>query len=557
MARRGPAMRRRPDATWSAIFGHNGVMAAWRAFAQPPRYAALAAGALPVLAFPALNLEFLGWCGLVPGMAVIRAAPSAREAAVRGWWLGSGFLLAAMYWLAPNIGPGLLLIAIVLGALWAGFGVAVWALLRAPLRPGRVLAALVVLPSYWLLTEWARSWQGFGGPWAVLGTSQWQHPTVLALASAGGVWLISFILVAANTGILVLLTARGWAARAVAAAGTAAAIAAGPVTFALTTAAPAARAVTVALVQPGITRASNSRVNASLRLSGRLAADHPDLIVWGESSVGNDLQRDPVLYRQIRQLAAASGAEVLVNQDAILPGQARSKVALLISRHGVTGSYTKTRLVPFGEYIPLRGALGWLTRISQAAPSNMVPGDGAHLVRATSRDGQPLPLGVLICFESAFPDMSRVDTRLGAQLIVYQTSDSTFQQSWAPAQHAALGAVRAAETGRPVVQAALTGDSAAFDPRGRLLALMTTQDRGVTVLRIGLPPAAALTLYDRLGDYLPWTATGIALIAAAAWLTLAIRRPRQGKVALDRNHRRTRSVSVSEVARSAGSGPES
>ncbi len=534
-----------------------GHMALWRTFAKPLRYAALAAGALPTLAFPQLNLEFLGWCGLVPGILIIRAAPSAREAAVRGWWLGAGFILAALYWLVPSIGPALLLAAVVFGVLWTGFGVAAWTLLRPPLRPARALAALAVLPGYWVFTEWARSWQGFGGPWAVLGTSQWQHPVVLALASAGGVWLISFNLVAANTGILIAATARGGAARAVAAAGIAVAIAAGPVTFALTTAVPAARSVTVALVQPGITRSSNSRVSASLRLSRPLAADHPDLIVWGESSVGNDVQRDPMLYRQIRQLAAATGAEVLVNQDAILPRQARSKVALLISRHGVAGSYTKTRLVPFGEYIPLRGALGWLTRISQAAPSNMVPGHGAHLVHATTRDGRPLPLGVLICFESAFPDMSRVDTRLGAQLIVYQTSDSTFQQTWAPAQHAALGAVRAAETGRPVVQAALTGDSAAFDPRGRLLALMTTQDRGVTVLRTGLPPATALTLYDRIGDYLPWTATGIALIAAAAWLTPAIRRPRQRKIAWEGNRRRARSVSVSEVVRTAGSGPES
>ncbi len=55
-------------------------------------------------------------------------------------------------------------------------------------------------------------------------------------------------------------------------------------------------------------------------------------------------------------------------------------------------------------------------------------------------------------------------------MIIYQTSDSTFQGSWALAQHASLSALRAAETGRPVVQAALTGDSAAFDARGRVLA---------------------------------------------------------------------------------------
>ena len=63
----------------------------WRAFAKPLRYAALAAGALPTLAFPQLNLEFLGWCGLVPGILIMRASPSARDAAHRA---GSAAALA-------------------------------------------------------------------------------------------------------------------------------------------------------------------------------------------------------------------------------------------------------------------------------------------------------------------------------------------------------------------------------------------------------------------------------------------------------------------------------
>ena len=518
-------------------------MAVWRAFAKPFRYAALAAGALPALAFPGLNLEFLGWCGLVPAILIIRATPSAREAAVRGWWLGAGFIMASLYWLIPSIGPALLLVAVVFGALWTGFGVAAWALLRPPLRPDRALAALAVLPGYWVFTEWARSWQGFGGPWDVLGASQWQHPAVLALAAVGGVWLISFALVAANTGITILLLARGMAVRAAGAAGVAVALAAGPVAFALTAAVPPARQVTVALVQPGTTHSKHQRVDASLQLSGQPGAARPDLIVWGESSVGTDIERQPVLFGQIRRLAAGTGAEVLVNQDASLPDGARSKVALLIGPRGLMGSYTKTRLVPFGEYIPLRAVLGWLATISRAASSNMVPGDGAHLVHATDRLGRPLPLGVLICFESAFPDMSRVDADLGAQLIVYQTSDSTFQGSWAPAQHASLSAVRAAETGRPVVQAALTGDTVAFDARGRLLALTTAQQRGVTVVRLGLPPAGARTLYDRLGDYVPWVATGIVVVAAITGFQM-VRRARGGRVRWDSNPRRARSVSA-------------
>ena len=231
--------------------------------------------------------------------------------------------------------------------------------------------------------------------------------------------------------------------------------------------------MTIALVQPGVVHNSTLSAYASQRLSAGLRRDHADLIVWGESSVAVDLSQPSSAprLRQLEALSAADGAQLLVNQDSIVNGN-HSKVALLIGRNGIDGRYVKTRLVPFGEYIPFRGELGWLTKISKAASQNMVPGTGARVLHVTMPKGPPLTIGVLICFESAFPDMSRVDTDHGAQLIVYQTSDSTWQASWewAQAQHAALGALRAAETGRPVVQAALTGDSVAFDARGRLLA---------------------------------------------------------------------------------------
>ena len=505
-------------------------MGFWRglrhAFGQPLRYATLVAGALPALAFPAPNLEFVAWFGLVPGMLLLRAAPSAREAAVRGWWFGTGFLLASLYWLAPNLGPGLLLVTAFIGVLWAGFGVAVRGLLRDPVTLGRALAALVVVPSSWLVADWVRSWQGFGGPWSVYGASQWQHPAVLALAALGGVWLVSFALVVANTGILILLVARPVPLRLVGAASAAIAIAAGPVAFAFTSASPVSRTVTIALVQPGVVRNPALSAFASERLSAGLSRDHADLIVWGESSVAVDLSlpSSAPRLRRLEALSAADRAQLLVDQDSVVDGN-HSKVALLIGSNGIDGRYVKTRLVPFGEYIPFRQELGWLTKISKAAAQNMVPGTGAHVLTVTTPSG-PLTIGVLICFESAFPDMSRVDTDQGAQLIVYQTSDSTWQAGWewVQAQHAALSAVRAAETGRPTVQAALTGDSVAFDDRGRLLAWKSSKFRGVAVVRLDLPPVSARTLYDQWGDYVPWIAVTIAALAAVIALIRADRR---------------------------------
>jgi apolipoprotein N-acyltransferase len=281
--------------------------------------------------------------------------------------------------------------------------------------------------------------------------------------------------------------------------------------------------------------------------------------VWGESSVGYDLSRDTVLLRSLRRLSASVGTDLLVSQDALNAGGAKSKDGLLVGAGGVHGTYVKTRLVPFGEYIPFRRQLGWLTKISKAAPQNMVPGTGAALLHATLRNGRPLTIGVLICFESAFPDMSRADADHGAQVIIYQTSDPTFQGSWALAQHASLGALRAAETGRPAVQAALTGDSAAFDPRGRLIAWAGPADRGILTFRLGLPPASARTPFDRLRDYVPWTATGIAavaaMLAAIRWRRTPVRPDRQADVVWRDNSGTGRPAPVSGNSLEQAPGP--
>ena len=143
-----------------------------------------------------------------------------------------------------------------------------------------------------------------------------------------------------------------------------------------------------------------------------------------------------------------------------------------------------------------------------------MPGTGAHVLHATLPGGQPLTIGVLICFESAFPDMSRVDADHGAQVIIYQTSDSTFAgQLGAGAARRAQRAARRRD--RP------PGRAGGSDRRlGRLrrprpaAGLGRDQLPGVVLVQLGLPPASARTLYDRLGDYVPWTAVAIAALAA-------------------------------------------
>ena len=538
-----------------------------RPFRHPGRWASLAAACVPVLlVFPGLSLSYVAWFGLVPGIVLFVRADCGREALARGWWFGAGYLITMLSWMAPQVGPGLLLIGLVAGITWSPFAVFARLLLGGwPGSPPETAAggawwpgnrawprlglAFIVLPATWLIPEWVRSYQGLGGPWDLYGASQWQHPAVLALAAVGGIWLVSVALVIANVGITVALAAllpglltpgaRPWAAGKrrlpLAACGLAAltaAAGAGPLAFALTPPFPVVRTVTVALVQPGTVANVALRVHASESLTaslsngGSLGGVKPDLIVWGESSIAEDLtlSANAPLLHQIEALSAEDEAEIVVSQDATPPGKGHEKWAVVVSPSGIHGIYVKTRLVPFGEYIPFRQQLSWLTLISNAASSNMVPGTGAHVLMMTDREGRPLPVGLLVCFESAFPDMSRVDADHGAELIVYQSSTPTFQGTWGPDQHASLAAIRAAETGRPVVQAALTGDTVAFDARGRELAWLGQSGHGVVPVTLQAPAGTARTFYDQAGDYVLWSGVGISALALAILGTLGMRR---------------------------------
>jgi len=486
------------------------------ALTQPARYASLASGALPVLAFPGAGLAPLAWVALVPALLLMQHAPTPREAAVRGWWFGAGFILVAMYWLTPSIGPALPLLAVLFGTLQAALGYAVHRLLHPPVTLPHALAALAVVPAVWLTTEYARSWHALGGPWALLGASQWQHPAILGLATVGGVWLVSAAIVAANTAVVLLLTVRTTPVRVLSLATVAATLLTGPLLFALQSRPATDGSATVALVQAGQTADEDARLDANVRITRSLVGRPVDLIVWGESSTTADLDRDRQTLDRLRTLSATTGAELLVGEDARKGDGRISKDAVLIDPAGIAARYRKIRLVPFGEYIPLRSALGWIAGISKAAGENRAPGAAFHLLPVTDRTGDPLPVGALICFESAFPDMSRAAADDGARLIVYQSATSTFQDTWAPAQHASLGAIRAAETGRPVVQAALTGESVAYDAQGRRVIALSTGESGAAAVRLALAAPGARTWYVRLGDWVPLG--GVAVTAAAAAL---------------------------------------
>ncbi|WP_328869879.1 apolipoprotein N-acyltransferase [Streptomyces sp. NBC_00287] len=486
------------------------------------------AGALPVLAFPAPSLWWFAYVALVPWILLLRTAPTGRRALYDGWCGGFGFMLAMHHWLLPNLHVFTFVLAALLGALWAPWGWLVRHFLAGTPGPARIAAALAVLPSGWLLVELVRSWEGLGGPWGMLGASQWPVEAALRLASVGGVWLLSFLAVALNVAVATLASIRS--ARVPAVAGL---VATATVTSAAWVWSPRPDTegrTRIAVVQPGVIQGAGSgdrRFAAEERLTRELIGQDLDLIAWGESSVSFDLTRRPDLATRLAALSRETGAGILVNVDARRadkPGIYKSSV--LVGPDGLTGArYDKMRLVPFGEYIPARSLLGWATSVGEAAGEDRRRGSEQVVMQV----GNGLRVGPMVCFESAFPDMSRHLAEDGAEVLIAQSATSTFQQSWAPEQHASLAALRAAETGRPMVHATLTGVSAVYDPSGqRVGSWLSTSTSTARVYDV--PLAQGTTPYVRFGD---WPVQA-ALLIMAAWCvgegvrTLRVRRPAPG-----------------------------
>ncbi|MFF3625126.1 apolipoprotein N-acyltransferase [Streptomyces sp. NPDC002467] len=485
--------------------------------------AAVGAGALPALAFPAPALWWFAYVALVPWMMLLRSAPTRRRAALEGWSGGAGFIVAVHHWLLPSLHVFLVLIAVLLGVLWIPWALLVREFLGGRPTAGRAAAGLVLVPAGWLLSELVRSWQGLGGPWGLLGASQWQVPPALRLASVGGVWLVSLLVVAVNCAVVLLVAVPG--ARIPAVVGLAG--------FAVLTGAvwmwaprpEVSGRLRVAVVQPGLIPdgpdSAERRFAAGERLTRTLVGQRPDLVVWGESSVGADLTARPDLARRLAALSAQVGAPLLVNVDArgaVRPGIYKSSV--LVGPEGPTGPvYDKMRLVPFGEYVPARSLLGWATSVGRAAGEDRMRGRAPVIMHLPGG----VRVGPLVCFESAFPDMSRRLTLDGASLLVAQSSTSTFQHSWAPAQHASLAALRAAEDGRPMVHATLTGVSVVHGPSGeRIGPALPTSASTAHVYEV--PPATGTTLYVRFGDWAVYAAVAALAAYCAARIALTLRR---------------------------------
>jgi apolipoprotein N-acyltransferase len=167
--------------------------------------------------------------------------------------------------------------------------------------------------------------------------------------------------------------------------------------------------------------------------------------------------------------------------------------------------------------VPWRDRLGFIGAIDQV-PEDMTPGrDGAVL-----RIGNGVGIGALICFESVFGPLVRDTVRDGAEVLVVSTNNRSYRRSGNSAQHVESGRMRAAETGRAVVQAAISGISAVIDPDGVVTERTELFER--TTMSARVPVRTGETPYVRFGAWI--LPASVAVLVSAGVLGLRRRRLR-------------------------------
>ena len=454
------------------------------------------------------------------------ARPSRRQRFVNGWLFGAGWMFVGMCWMVQLTVPGYIAAGVIYASAHA------LAAVVAPTGRWRVIGR----PAAHTLVEIIRFSFPFGGvPLASLGISQAGGP-LLGIARVGGVILLTWVVFQlgfafAGPAPKVPKLVRRRRPSATGAPHGVIALAAIIVVIILAAVAPqgsrTGRTITIAAVQGGGEQGTRAEdVPARIVLERHLEATRSiepdpnlDLVLWPENVVDvNDVAFvDSEALAAIAAEAARLGVPfaVGVTEDADQtgrgePGQITNAQVVVTPDGQVTSRYDKVRRVPFGEYVPMRGLLEALGAPVDQVRTDAVPGTEPAVIELP--DGTKV--AVVISWEVFFGGRAREGVKHGASFIANPTNGASYSGTVLQTQQVASSQLRAAETGRWVVQAAPTGFSAFVSPSGDVHQRTGVSERAVIVREIDL--RSGRTWYLRLGDG-PWIVAVLAVFLASVW----------------------------------------
>lgn len=519
------------------------------AFAIKYRWPLLIGGALLLgltVIFP--QIGWLEWIALTPAMLVILSRlPDPTVRCRRLYGMGFVFFLAFyvvnFYWLLclyPLDFAGMEKGAAVFVVLVAWLGLSAFqaagAALIFPLfgwlTRGKYLSRMpwvspFLFAALWTVWEWFQAHSGWAGvPWARLPLGQANLTLTLQSAAYFGSYFITFLLVAVN-GLLayvLLHPHRRWVCLSVAGGLFLGNLALGGLRL-LTMPEDEGEPLTIAAIQGNISSHDDYALGAVTAakevygdLSREAAAAGADVILWPETALVLNLDTSPKTRAFVSDLAVECGVPILVGAFTSVPdsGQLYNSIVAVLPDGSIHDTvYNKQNPVPFGEFVPYRDLVMKiappLAEIAMLAEDIPAGEDSVVFVLDEGR------LGSIICFDSIYEDNTLRSVRNGAEVLCVSTNDSWFRDSRGVWMHEAQSQLRAIETGRYVVRAAITGVSCVITPTGEITDELPPYVRGYAMDEVYLREES--TLYTLTGNVFVVLCAAFILgwTAAAAW----------------------------------------
>lgn len=459
----------------------------------------LAAGGLVALSMPPWGWWPLALVGLLAFERLIADQPI-RARAWRGFGFGAGWLFPSTFWMVDFTLPGYLAVCVVFSVLYGLAG--------AACPPG--LSRWVALPGLFVLAGAIRWRWPFGGvPLATLPMSQVDTPWATTVRVLGPLLLVGVTVAIAM--VLAAALERRWQA--------ALALAVVVLGFcgwaALAPRGSDIGTIDVAVVQgggPQRTRAANTEPGVVFERhleAGQLVQPPVDLVVWPEDVVDvHGLFANSEERLRLAELAQELNTTLVAGVVEDFSATEAANFAAVFAPDGtMLGRYDKVRLVPFGEYVPLRSL------IEPLAPDYLPARDMRRGDTPAALDTPAGRLGVSISWEIFFEDRARDAIGNGGEVLLNPTNGASYWLTIVQTQQVASSRLRALETGRWVAQAAPTGFSAFIDPDGNVHQRTAVSERKVIQAEIEL--RTGQTLATRSG---PWPMIALAVAALlAAW----------------------------------------
>ncbi|MFZ9015898.1 MAG: apolipoprotein N-acyltransferase [Ilumatobacteraceae bacterium] len=471
--------------------------------------AAVLGGLAVALAMPPWGF----WPLAFAGTALLDLASSSadrRRRGLIGFAFGAGWMLLALAWIWFLTPPGYVIAALLFASLHA---------VAAAIAPtGRW--GSIGRPAAHTLAEIVRISIPFGGvPLATLGIAQAGGP-LLPVARIGGVIVLTWLVF--QVGALMASAVR--AAVALLASGRLRPLDR-PTGFALTTivvtviaavlsptGASTGSTLSIAAVQGGGRQGTSalqvpSRIVTERHLEATRsieASDELDLVVWPENSI--DVNGEPFagsaaavdVAAEARRLGVPIAVGITIDSEFSAhpePGKFVNAQVVVTPDGEVTSGYEKVRIVPFGEYVPLRGLLTAVGAPLDQIPSDALSGRDPAVIDLPDGTG----LGVMISYEVFFGGRGRAAG--DAAILLNPTNGASYTWTIVQSQQIASSKLRAAENGRWVVQVAPTGFSAFVAPDGEVFERTDVGEQRVIVMDV--PMRSGSTVYSTTGD-LPW-----------------------------------------------------